>query len=88
MFLVGEGLLFVNVEFVGSSDLLSFTALKLGLGVSENVGGILDLSSSEGVFRVTFGLLSVVDLVVVNLFGVDGISEVVEDVKDSIKRAL
>lgn len=88
MFLVGEGLLFVNIEFVGGSDLLGFTASKLGLRVSEDVGGILDLSRSESVFRLTFSLLSVVDLIVVNLFSVNGISEVIEDVKDGIKRTL
>ena len=88
VFLVGEGLLFVNIEFVGGSDLLGFTASKLGLRVSEDVGGILDLSRSESVFRLTFSLLSVVDLIVVNLFSVNGISEVIEDVKDGIKRTL
>lgn len=88
MFFVGEGLLFVNIKFILSSDLLGFTALELGLRVSEDIAGILDLSSSEGVFRITFSSLSVVDLVVVDLFSVNSISEIIEDVEDSIKGAL
>ena len=88
MFFVGEGLLFVDIMFVTSSDLLSFTTLELSLRVSEDVASILDLSSSEGVFRITFSSLSVVDLVVVDLFSVNSISEIIEDVEDSIKGAL
>lgn len=86
--LVGEGLLLVDVKLVLGSDLLGLAALELGLGVTEDVGGVLDLTSTEDVFRLTLGLLGVVDLVVVDLLGVDGISEVAEDVEDSIKGAL
>ena len=88
MFFVGEGLLFVNIKFVLGSELLSFTTLELSLRVSENVASILDLSSSEGVFRITFSPLSVVDLVVVDLFSINSVSEIVKDIEDSIKGAL
>jgi hypothetical protein len=45
----------------------------------------LDLSESEGVFTCTFGLLGSIDLVVVDLFGVNGISEVGKDIEDGIE---
>lgn len=44
--------------------------------------------SSEFVFRVAFGSLDVVDFVVVDLFGVNGISEFSEDIEDGIKGGL
>jgi hypothetical protein len=85
---VGEGVLLVLLEGVVNSDLLGVAAVELVAGVSEDVGGISDLLSSEGIFGLALGSLGVVDLVVVDLFGVDGISELSEDVKDSIKGAL
>jgi len=86
--LVLEGSLFVDFQVVGNSDLLGLASVQLSLGVSEDGGGISDLSSSEFEFGGTFSLFNVVDFVVLDLFGVDGISEFAQDVEDGIKRGL
>jgi hypothetical protein len=83
--LVGEGLLLINVKLISGSDLLVLTGGELGGGVSEDVGGILNLGVSEGMFRSTLVLLSSIDLVVVDLFGVNGITEIGEDIEDGIE---
>lgn len=88
VFLVGEGVLFVLLEGVVDSDLLGVAAVELVAGVSEDVGGISDLLSSEGILGFALGSLGVEDLIVVDLFGVDGISEFGEDVEDGIKGGL
>lgn len=82
---VGEGLLFVNLKGVLRSDLLGVAAVELVGGVSKDVLGISDLLSSEFVLGGAFSGLGVIDLVVVDLFSVNGISEFGEDVQDGIK---
>jgi len=83
-----EGSLFIDFQVVGDSDFLGLASVQLGLGVSEDGGGVSDLSSSEFEFGGTFGLFDVVDFVVLNLFGVDGVSEFAQDVEDGIKWGL
>jgi hypothetical protein len=80
-----EGSLFVDFQIVGDSDLLCLASVQLGLGVSEDGSGVGDLGSSEFEFGSAFGFLDVVDFVVLDLFGVDGISEFAQDIEDSIK---
>ena len=88
MLIILEGSLFIDFQVVGNSDLLGLASVQLSLGVSEDGGGISDLSSSEFEFGGTFSLFDVVDFVVLDLFGVDGISEFAQDVEDGIKRGL
>lgn len=57
MFLVREGVLFVLFEGIVNSDLLGVAAVELVAGVSEDVGGISDLLSSESIFRFAFSSL-------------------------------
>lgn len=45
----------------------------------------MDLSESEGVLTSALSLLGSVDLIVVDLFGVHGISEVGKDIEDGIE---
>lgn len=85
VFFIAEGLLLVDFELVLGSDLLGLASAEGSAGVSQDIAGISDLFISEFVFRGTFSLLDVVDLVVANLFVVDGISEVGEDIEDGIK---
>lgn len=63
------------------------TILASGQGsrrVPENSAGICDLSTSKIVFRFAFGLLSGVNFIVVHLLGVDGVSEVCQNIQDGI----
>jgi hypothetical protein len=83
-----EGSLFIDFQVVGDSDFLGLASVQLSLGVSEDGGGVSDLSSSEFEFGGTFGLFDVVDFVVLDLFGVDGVSEFAQDVEDGIKGGL
>jgi hypothetical protein len=76
MFLVRESLLFINFEVIISLNLLVFTSGKLSRGISKDSGSISDLGISKCIFRITFRRLAVIDLIVINLFGVDGISKV------------
>lgn len=85
MLFVLEGSLFIDFQVVGNSDLLGLASVQLSLRVSEDGGGISDLSSSEFEFGGTFSLFNIVDFVVLDLFSVDGISEFAQDVKDGIK---
>lgn len=86
--LVLEGSLFVDFQVVGNSDLLGLAGVQLSLGVSEDGGGVGDLTSSEFELGGAFGGLDVVDLVVLDLLGVDGVSELSENVEDGIEGGL
>jgi len=83
--LVGEGVLLVLLVGILDSDLLGVAAVELVAGVSEDVGGVSDLLLSELVLGGALGGLGVVDLVVVDLLGVDGVSELSQDVEDGIE---
>jgi hypothetical protein len=85
VFFIAEGLLLVDFELVSGSDLLSLACAEGSAGVSQDVAGISDLFVSEFILRGTFSLLDVVDLVVVDLFVVDSVSELGEDIEDGIK---
>ena len=85
MFFVLEGSLFVNFQIVSNSDFLCLASIQLSLRISEDGGGVGNLGSSEFEFGNTFGLFNVVDFVVLDLFGVDGISEFAQNIEDSIK---
>jgi hypothetical protein len=52
--LVLEGSLLVDFQVVGNSDLLGLAGVQLSLGVSEDGGGVGDLTSSEFEFGGAF----------------------------------
>ena len=83
--LVLEGSQFVNFQVVSNSDFLSLASGQLSLWISENWGGISYLSSSEFEFRCAFSFFDIIDVIMLDLFLVDGVFKFTEDVEDSIK---
>lgn len=60
-----------------SLSLLESTRLELTVGISKGSRGIKNLGVSVGEFRITFDLLFTIDIIVVNLFFIDGSLELI-----------
>jgi len=88
MFVIAESLLLIDFELAGCSNLLDLTSVEGSRGVSQDVAGISDLLVSEFILGGAFSLLDVIDFVVVDLFSVDGISEFLKNIKNSIEWGL
>lgn len=68
-----------------SLSLLESTGLELTVGISQGSRGIEDLGVSVGEFRITFDLLFTIDIIVVNLFFIDGSLELIKDFLNGVE---
>lgn len=75
----------VSSQLGFSLILLESTGLELLVGISKSSRGIKDLSVSVCEFGITFNLLCAIDIIMVDLFFIDGSLELIQDFLNGIE---